>query len=632
MEAATSLLQQAREMPPAPYPGLRPFEAGEWTIFFGREAMTRQVIRLVYKHRFVMVHGASGSGKSSLIRAGVLPRIALEQRLSGNAWICETLKPSEGALRRLEEILEAHFPAAQFLEGRSQLPDSPHRTWAEEILKGSGLLGVIQAAATKKDCHLCLLVDQFEELFRLTGWSAPSEAKAFVDILNRAAQHNNRAPRLSVILTMRSDYLGACARYDGFAETVNRCQYLLPKMGDFELLLAIHEPARLYGGEVTDEAAAAVLAATMAEADRLPILQHALMRAWSGLPNRQTGWKLDVADFERVGGVANALPAHADEVLAEAIGKGSARKTREEALEWVFRALTDLDADGLGVRRTRRFKELADVAGSDVDARTVRALIDRFRNPDCSFLAPYGKDRLKDDTAVEISHEALIRKWGRLSDRQWEGDRPRGWVRREFQEGQRWRALVFLGQNEKNLLSPGATVQWLPWFNSILKRPAWARRYAMVRPSPASTAAEQDDRELQDVQRLFERSERNLTSFTTRSRRLLTGVIGVAFLALVVAGGFLIEKQAKLEIAKAEAAAQTTKAAQAQLQALANVETGIVTTCQKGHAQEGAGAVNQCISNLIGVLSAPPAPYAAAPPAGRGGSVSLRPTVAAVSK
>src|SRR5579862_9300797 len=443
MEAATTILEQARTRPAAPYPGLRPFEAAEWKIFFGREGMTRHVIDLVYKNRFVMVHGASGSGKSSLIRAGVLPRIELEQRLSGSEWVCETLKPSQGPLRRLQDILETTFPAAQYLKRRSKASKTAKAaealgSWADEISKGPALVAAVESAAAKKGCHLCLLVDQFEELFRLSGWSAPAEAKLFVEILNAVACAK-RGSRLSIILTMRSDYLGACARYDGFAETVNKCQYLLPKMGDFELLLSIHEPAKLYGGEVSDAAAALLLAATTQESDRLPILQHALMRAWSRVPNRRKGWELGPNDFEAIGGVEGALARHADEVMKDAVGKGPKAKAREEALEWVFRSLTDLDSDGLGVRRTRRFKDLVEVSGASEEV--IRPLLDRFRASDCSFIAPYGKTRLKEDDAVEISHEALIRKWDRLSNKQAEGGQLRGWLWREFQEGQRWRAL-----------------------------------------------------------------------------------------------------------------------------------------------------------------------------------------------
>jgi cytochrome c553 len=215
---------------------------------------------------------------------------------------------------------------------------------------------------------------------------------------------------------------------------------------------------------------------------------------------------------------------------------------------------------------------------------------------------------------VEISHEALIRKWGRLSDRQWESGRPHGWVWREFQEGQRWRALVFLAQNERNTLSPGATEQWLPWFNTVLKRPAWARRYIMAQTHGSTPNERDDDGELKDVQRLFERSERHLTSIKNRSSLVLALVIGVA----VLVGGALIIRnnranESKLQNAQAVADQQVViKTAQAQQQAIANLETSIATTCHRNHGKD-TEAVDNCISNLISLTSAPPSTYVAAP-------------------
>ena len=407
-----------------------------------------------------------------------------------------------------------------------------------EMLKGGkALLKAWETAVEARGGHFCLLIDQFEELFRLTGWSAPAEAKLFIDILNCAGESDNGAPSVSIVLTMRSDYLGACARHDGFAETVNRCQYLLPKMNDFGLLLAIHEPAKLFGGEVSEDAAEALMAGTVSEADRLPILQHALMRAWDYKSRPEKGWRLELDDLKAIGGVEAALSRHADEVLGDAIRgpDGAPAPAREEALEWIFRSLTDLDADGLGVRRTRRFRELIQVAGSQVDEATVRALVDRFRAADCSFLAPYQPEPIEAESGIEISHEALIRKWGRLSDRRWEAGRPRGWVWREFQDGQTWRALAFLAQGRGSTLSPAATEQRLPWFRMIQKRPEWTQRYAAARASVGGTDNSEANGELADVKSLFERSVRNLR--WERLRRLWLPA-GVASAFLLVATQF----------------------------------------------------------------------------------------------
>ena len=130
-----------------------------------------------------------------------------------------------------------------------------------------------------------------------------------------------RAPRgLFVILTMRSDYLGECARFEGFAEAVNGSQYLLPRMDDFALLRAIHEPATLYGGEIDPAVGDRLLFTAREEEDALPVLQHALMRACAHTRMRQgstEGWTVTLADLQAIEGEHGALSQHADEVLAE---------------------------------------------------------------------------------------------------------------------------------------------------------------------------------------------------------------------------------------------------------------------------------------------------------------------------
>ena len=161
---------------------------------------------------------------------------------------------------------------------------------------------------------------------------------------------------------MRSDYLGACAGFSGFAETVNRCQYLLPRMDDFALLRAIHEPAPLYGGSIANEVGDRLLFEARREQDPLPVLQHTLMRACRRAREHHgsdAGWTVTAADVAAVEGDSGALAAHAEEVLAAL----TAARGPAAAAEWVFRTITDLDAEGRLVRRPRRLDELIEVAG-----------------------------------------------------------------------------------------------------------------------------------------------------------------------------------------------------------------------------------------------------------------------------
>ena len=173
------------------------------------------------------------------------------------------------------------------------------------------------------------------------------------------------------ILTMRSDHLGDCGHFEGFAELVNATQYLLPRIRDDALLRAIREPARLFGGEVAPDLAVRLVDESRAEIDALPLVQHALMRLW-----RQAGGATDqaprapsnpgaphpVLTADAYAGLEPLLSEHAEEVLAEveAAHPGSAKVT-----EYLFRALTEIDAEGRGIRRPRRLSELVGVTGGD---------------------------------------------------------------------------------------------------------------------------------------------------------------------------------------------------------------------------------------------------------------------------
>ena len=463
------------DLPAEPYPGLRPFEPGEWAIFFGREPMIDEVIRLLAGQHLVVVHGASGCGKSSLVRAGVLPWLALDHAASEVPWRTAIARPAGGPLRNI---------AAQLATALGPPPGAtgdPGAAWHDRLALGSVALPDLQAALETGGASLCLLIDQFEELFR---WARDDreEAQLVTELLRLIA--DDAVSRLFVILTMRSDYLGACAGYEGFAETVNRCQYLLPRMDDFALLRAIHEPASLYGGAVAPEVGDRLLFEARREQDPLPVLQHTLMRACRHGRDRHgpgEGWAVTADDVAAVEGMDGALAAHAEEVLACVI---TGDEQRLQAAEWVFRTITDLDAEGRLVRRPRPLGELVAVGG---DRAAVIAVVEAFCAPGCSFLTIQPAGDLTDASEIDIAHEAFIRRWPRLAseERNTKAREPSGWVWREFEDGLKWRALAVQAQTYKHdrnaTLSPATTEAYSAWWPGHSE--AWAVRYAKSRSS-----------------------------------------------------------------------------------------------------------------------------------------------------
>jgi hypothetical protein len=382
-----------------PYPGLRPFETTESHLFFGRDVQVAELVTRLERHRFVAVLGVSGSGKSSLVRAGLIP--ALERghvAEAGGRWRMVVTRqagtPFESLAADLERVgLEA-----------AGLRQSSH-----------GLIRV--AGQLPPDESLLVVVDQFEELFRykdLRPLSGPArqtqdrlaaDAAEFVQLILAASRHH---PPVYVVLTMRSDYLGDCAEFRDLPETLNDCQYLVPRMTRQQRKEAIERP--LGRVAIAPSLVQRVLNDAGDEPDQLPVLQHALMRTWSHWrrsdPDRIR--RIELGDYEAIGGFAGALNRHADELLAG---------VPPETAERVFKRLTARGRSSRERRDPARLAEIWAVCGAVTRERQaeVTGVVDHFRRGDATFLNPLA-GAIEPDTYIDITHESLIRLWQKLRD------------------------------------------------------------------------------------------------------------------------------------------------------------------------------------------------------------------------
>jgi hypothetical protein len=207
--------------------------------------------------------------------------------------------------------------------------------------------------------RLCILVDQFEELFRFEREISREEAEVFVDLLIGGVDTRNelegdevgpptppptvneRHAKVHIVVTMRSEFLGECARFDGLAEAINRTQYLVPRMIREALLRAIQRPAQIYGGEVTMEFAERLIAEVRGREDELPLIQHGLMELWKkASANTNEKIKLDVDLLGKGSSLASLLSNHANEVMKSV----APDRPRAQAVESLFRALIEQTA------------------------------------------------------------------------------------------------------------------------------------------------------------------------------------------------------------------------------------------------------------------------------------------------
>jgi len=508
-------------LPPEPYPGLRWFEPNEWAIFFGREPMINEVITRLLDRQMVVVHGSSGCGKSSLIRAGVLPWLQMEHARANVGWKTAAMRPADRPLRNLARALTESLGPPSGTDWEQATDD-----WHDRLTLGEWRGAIDQQLAGSQ--RLCLLIDQFEELFRYAREGGREEAQLFVELLCDSAE--SPLPGLSIVLAMRSDYIGQCARYERFAEAVDRCQYLLPRMDNLALLRAIHEPARLFGGAIDAKVADRLLFSARREEDSLPILQHTLMRACGRAQEprgRGRDWTVVIEDLENVEGKHGALSTHAEEVLNKLTQDS---KELISTTEWVFRSLADTDSEGRIVRRPCQIAKLVEIAGGKTKEAEVKRVIEAFRGRDCSFLMPPPGEELKPETMVDVGHEALLRQWKRISDptRDPLTREPAGWLWRESEDGQKWRFLVVQAQafstNRHAKLNIATTAAYERWWSA--HNQTWAARYAGQQKDAS--------REYADVKKLWEASRR--TARWVRFWRAVGYIFMIGYAGLIFIG------------------------------------------------------------------------------------------------
>lgn len=555
---------QAREVETNPYPGLRPFEESESRLFFGREREVETILTLLEQQQLVVVHGASGCGKSSVVRAGVVPVFRLDALANDTEARVIIIRPADagGPISSLARKLEREFPRAATNGPAGAREDGGNhggavQSWSELLTTSPDWRDEIGRAASAAGKTLCLIIDQFEEMFALHRVGHAAEVHRVIEFL---IELDEPAPAgtvlgqrpLSVILTMRSDYLGHCALWDGFAEAVNRCQYLLPKVSALGLLRSIHEPARLFNGRVTEGVADRLVPLMSREIDGLPILQHALMRSWTVADTEDGESVVGVEELEEVGGVDQALSLHAEQAFKRATGGDPARV---DAANCIFRALSALDSDQRIIRRLVSLADLMNETG--VDRETITSILDVFRAPEFSLVTPYLSDRLEDGSIVTVSHEALLRQWHRIGDRTHESGRPVGLVYREAQDGLIVTSLSVMARDfaatGSGVLSAAAAETRLPWFREIEERPGWITRYPLERGAEPRGQAEEQwgnlvvfmraSEENLEVERNRLRAEQEMVTDLRLSQgklRSLTKVIAFLLVFVFILSGVLL--------------------------------------------------------------------------------------------
>ena len=357
-----------------PYPGLTPFSESDAALFFGREDEVETLLEKLCQHHLLALIGPSGVGKSSLLRAGLLPS------LPGN-WQAVVCHPGERPFSSLAEALVPELPVDT--ESTKQLLRFEDIDVAASVLK----------QWRQKHQEVLVIVDQFEELFTLS----PKEIQSrFAALLGRTSEELG----IHVLLSMRDDFLIHCHDHPALAPVFRDLTPLKSPTGD-ALRRALVEPARLRGYRFEEEALVGeMLEEVSEERGALPLLSFAAARLWERR-NRENHL-LTRGAYNAIGGVCGALAQRAEELL-EGLGTG-----RHETVREIFRNLITAN----GTRAARDLEELLSVFDDPKDAQTVLSTLIDARLL-TSFELP-SRERQPASHRIELIHESLLSHWPRL--------------------------------------------------------------------------------------------------------------------------------------------------------------------------------------------------------------------------
>jgi WD40 repeat protein/serine/threonine protein kinase len=550
---------------PNPYKGLRAFQEGDAADFFGREALTERLLARLGEgleasastserkasfplsrelegagSRFLAIVGPSGSGKSSVVKAGLVPALRRDALPGSGQWFILEMTPSAHPLEELESAL-------------LRIAIHPPSTLLDQLRQDErGLLQAVERILPDDASELLLVIDQFEELFTLV--SDEAVRSHFLDSL-RVAVTDPRS-RLRVVITLRADFYDRPLLYPCFGELLRqRMETVLPLSSE-ELARAIAGPAERVGATLETGLVLLIISEVEAQPGALPLLEYVLTELFE----HRHGHCLTLEAYQASGGVLSALARRADELYAEldASGRSAARQ--------LFPRLITLGEGGEATRRRVLRSELSSLDGPRATGNgqgivqpdngwTMETVIDTFGQ---YRLLTFDRDPATRGPTVEVAHEALIREWGRL--RRWlEEDR-------EFLLWQqRLRAVVH--QWEESSQDEGALLRGAPlteaenWFTQRGSDLSKAERNFIqssldLREQRAAEREAQRQRELEAAQQLAEAESRRAEEQaraaqeqTRANRRLRWSLAGLAvfLLAALVTAGLAFQQTRRAE-------------------------------------------------------------------------------------
>jgi energy-coupling factor transporter ATP-binding protein EcfA2 len=516
-----------------PYTGLRAFTEEESLYFKGREEDIDQATEQLQRNKFLMLTGASGDGKSSLIYAGIIPNArAGFLKSKYTQWCVADFRPERTpfhnlckAISRQLDIANPYTVQSELNHGFSAIIDlyKNSKRYIDTNSVAWQLADDASKAALKREAgNLIILVDQFEEFFTNPEnyhKGVPStDANLVLNLLLETARIalEEDLP-IYVVFTMRSDYIGQCAAFRGLPEYIGFSQFFVPRLNRTQLQQVIEEPAILSGNRITRRLTERLIHDLTEGVDQLPILQHALNQVWHAADDGNE--EMDLIHYAMVGGMPaqelpdeqvdrfnnwfvgllphikacyhepnlqNVLDTHTNKLYGQAAeyftqktGKAISEEDARAIVKTTFTCLTKID-QSRAVRNRMTLKEITNIIGRpEFGTKEVGAVLNIFREPGNTFIRPFILDEtnshmLDEADVLDITHESLIRNWQYLGQ----------WAKEEFdnysisldfeQQLNRW---VESDKSNGFLLSIGPLTYFENWFNTAKPNTHWIARY-----------------------------------------------------------------------------------------------------------------------------------------------------------
>jgi WD40 repeat protein len=367
-----------------PYKGLDVFEEEDAELFFGREKLVEDLVARIKVSRTLFVTGPSGSGKSSLVRAGLIHALKQGGIKNSERWLYETMKPGRdpiGELGRVASSLASSTNAEDEIRAKALTDKTIFNRWCEIALKDG------------RDKRAVIFIDQFEEVF--TQINKEEERVAFLNLLTHAA--TIEAGRIIILFAMRSDFVSNCATYPALNELLSQQFRQIGAMQPEELVSAMAQPALRVGLRIDPDLIAQVINDMKGEPGALPLMQFTLKDLFDAQQAKGGLIALTLDDYIQNGGIQKSLERHADAAFA------MLEASEQELARWIFGGLIEIGRGTQDTRRTALFDELIP---PNTKAENVEVIVHKLA--DARLIIT---DEQAGRDIVTISHEKLIDAW-----------------------------------------------------------------------------------------------------------------------------------------------------------------------------------------------------------------------------